>query len=103
MIPGQPFETFFITSLPTGNSSCVMVSRTCSPFGPADSPSFPISKVTRDGASDPSAKRVTEHARRLAFQDLPAPLRLTFRPVALDLRTDAQVGFIPPSITSIAG
>ncbi len=46
----------------------------------------------------PFGERVAEHARRLALQDLPAPLRLTFRPVALDLRTDAQIGFIPSAI-----
>jgi len=46
----------------------------------------------------PFGERVAEHARRLALQDLPAPLRLTSRPVALDLRTDAQIGFIPSAI-----
>jgi hypothetical protein len=95
MIPGQPFETFFITSLPTGNSSCVIVSCTLA-IRPTDSPSFPISKVTRDGASDPIGERVAEHARRLALQDLPAPPRLTLRTVALDLGTDTQIGFIAP-------
>jgi hypothetical protein len=45
----------------------------------------------------PIGERVAEHARRLALQDLPAPPRLTLRPVALDLGTDAQIGFIAPA------
>ena len=96
MIPGQPLETFSITSLPTGNSSCVMVSCTLAirPGGLAQLPNFKSRPRWRLG---PIGERVAEHARRLALQDLPAPPRLTLRPVALDLGTDAQIGFIAPA------
>ena len=97
MIPGQPLETFSITSLPTGNSSCVMVKPhrlAIRPGGLAQLPNFKSHPRWRLG---PIGERVAEHARRLALQDLPAPPRLTLRPVALDLGTDAQIGFIAPA------